>query len=279
MPRIFPPVIGVKIGDHFGRWLVLGGPIYRRNSKSGKHTQRSWACECDCGHAGIVLHSNLRYGVSKSCGCLHKEIARDWHTGRKRDPETVAKMTATKLANPQVFTLEHRAKLRDARKRRPFSEKQSALTTALNKARVYKKGYKLKLSEDDVQRRRERITGEKNPSYNPDREHVAARYKLARWCVDTLKRFIKTNKTKHQPSAKILGYTKAELRKHIEAQFLPGMTWQNHGTWEIDHIYPVAAFLRDGITDPHIICALSNLRPLWKSDNQRKGDKIITPKP
>lgn len=48
------------------------------------------------------------------------------------------------------------------------------------------------------------------------------------------------------------------------------MTWENWGEWHIDHIKPVAQFIREGITCPKQINALSNLRPLWAHDNLSK---------
>lgn len=40
----------------------------------------------------------------------------------------------------------------------------------------------------------------------------------------------------------VLGYSMADLRFHLERQFLPGMTWSNYGEWHVDHIVPVASF-------------------------------------
>lgn len=34
-----------------------------------------WNCLCDCGNTKKVLAKNLLAGLTKSCGCLHKEIA------------------------------------------------------------------------------------------------------------------------------------------------------------------------------------------------------------
>lgn len=71
-----------------------------------------------------------------------------------------------------------------------------------------------------------------------------------------------------------LGYTLEQLRRHIEGQFQPGMTWDNHGTlWEIDHIKPLAGFV---IPDAQCLAfkeawALTNLRPLLKAENRNKG--------
>lgn len=79
--------------------------------------------------------------------------------------------------------------------------------------------------------------------------------------------------TKNFPSKKILGYSAKDLCAHLEAQFEPGMSWHNRSAWHIDHIKPVSAFIQEGITDPKIVNALSNLRPLWAKDNFAKGDK------
>lgn len=68
-----------------------------------------------------------------------------------------------------------------------------------------------------------------------------------------------------------LGCTPAELRVHIERQFLKGMSWSNRADWHIDHIRPLASF---DLTDPEQLraaCHFSNLRPLWAEDNMRKG--------
>lgn len=78
---------------------------------------------------------------------------------------------------------------------------------------------------------------------------------------------------KKLPSKRILGYSAKDLCTHLEAQFKPGMSWHNRSDWHIDHIKPVSAFIQEGITDPKIINALSNLRPLWAKDNFAKGDK------
>lgn len=72
-----------------------------------------------------------------------------------------------------------------------------------------------------------------------------------------------------------LGYTKDDLRLHMERLFTEGMSWDNHGEWEIDHIKPVKAFWDEGVTDPKIVNALLNLQPLWKSDNRKKSSKWV----
>ena len=77
----------------------------------------------------------------------------------------------------------------------------------------------------------------------------------------------------------IVGYTLAELMAHIEARFLPGMTWENRGLygWHIDHIIPKAFFIFQSDKDVEFqYCwSLINLQPLWAHDNISKGNKVV----
>ncbi len=59
----------------FGRWQVLEY-AYTKNRKT------YWKCLCDCGNTQFVYSANLRGKKSKSCGCLHKEIAAETNRGR-----------------------------------------------------------------------------------------------------------------------------------------------------------------------------------------------------
>lgn len=72
-----------------------------------------------------------------------------------------------------------------------------------------------------------------------------------------------------------LGYTKEELARHLERQFVRGMTWENYGDWHVDHIVPLSSFDIDGTNckDFRAAWALGNLRPLWATENILKRDK------
>jgi hypothetical protein len=75
-----------------------------------------------------------------------------------------------------------------------------------------------------------------------------------------------------------LGYTIAQLRAHIERQFLRGMSWDNYGKWHIDHILPISSFVFASADDPEVRAAwaLTNLRPMWGLANISKGAKRLT---
>lgn len=72
----------------------------------------------------------------------------------------------------------------------------------------------------------------------------------------------------------ILGCDYETFKSYFESLFKPGMTWENHGEWHIDHIYPVSK-AKD---EQHLIELnhYTNLQPLWASENFTKGNKIIT---
>lgn len=73
-----------------------------------------------------------------------------------------------------------------------------------------------------------------------------------------------------------LGYTIAQLRRHIERQFSKGMTWQAFmaGEIHIDHIRPKASFDLSVHSEWVECWSLSNLRPMWARDNLAKRDSI-----
>lgn len=71
----------------------------------------------------------------------------------------------------------------------------------------------------------------------------------------------------------MLGYTPQELVIHIERQFLKGMTWENRNKWQIDHIIPISS--TENEEDIIRLNQLSNLRPLWSDENNRKKNKRL----
>lgn len=55
-------------GKRFNRFTVLSFHGMRNNSSL-------WTCQCDCGNIKNILGYTLTNSTSKSCGCLHKEVA------------------------------------------------------------------------------------------------------------------------------------------------------------------------------------------------------------
>jgi hypothetical protein len=102
---------------------------------------------------------------------------------------------------------------------------------------------------------------------------------------DTMTGFIQKMRVCVRKSIKRGGYTKKSrtyeilgaewdfVKSYLESMFKDGMTWENYGEWEIDHIIPISS----GNTEDEVIklCHYSNLQPLWKEENLLKGNKIL----
>jgi len=75
-------------------------------------------------------------------------------------------------------------------------------------------------------------------------------------------------------AVRLVGYLPTDLAEKIESQFTDGMSWSNYGDWHIDHIVPVKFLISNGITCPSLVNSLSNLQPLWASENISKHAKF-----
>lgn len=71
-----------------------------------------------------------------------------------------------------------------------------------------------------------------------------------------------------------LGCDAETFRFHIEEQFVEGMSWDNYGEWQIDHIIPLQY---DSPSIEEVIERLDylNTQPLWAVENQSKGNRRI----
>ena len=134
---------------------------------------------------------------------------------------------------------------------------------------------------------RQRISESKRDYHRRNRDYILQRMR-DRYGSDTLYRLgmrarsmvgrvlTSLGTEKIRPTFEVLGYTTNDLRRHLEALFVDGMTWENYGEWHIDHKIPVSLLIYWGITDPAIINALWNLQPLWAFDNISKGNRFVS---
>lgn len=86
-------------------------------------------------------------------------------------------------------------------------------------------------------------------------------------------RAVKRGMTRPNRSIDILGCNIVRFKQHIESQFKPGMTWENHGRfgWHVDHIIPLS-WAKDS-EDLRNLSHYTNLQPLWWRDNLTKWAK------
>lgn len=105
--------------------------------------------------------------------------------------------------------------------------------------------------------------------------------RLERAIRDEIRKTLKggTSGKRGRRSFDLVGYSVADLQAHLEARFLPGMSWENYGQWHIDHIIPLSAFNYETPDDYDFrrAWALANLQPLWASENYRKKNRLAAP--
>ena len=75
-------------------------------------------------------------------------------------------------------------------------------------------------------------------------------------------------------SKELLGCTIQEVREYLASKFQPGMSWENHGEWHIDHILPCSSFDLTKVSEQKRCFHYTNLQPLWAADNLSKGCSI-----
>lgn len=83
------------------------------------------------------------------------------------------------------------------------------------------------------------------------------------------------NNQKSATTEALLGCSISALKVYLESQFQPGMTWENHGEWHIDHRLPCASFDLSNPDEQKACFHYTNLQPLWAADNLAKSDNIL----
>ncbi len=165
--------------------------------------------------------------------------------------------------------------------------------------KYYKKNYDkiLTYAKNYFQNNKERINKRLRDRYSSDieyrnkcidrvlsRKDVVNKQLREKYNTDTVyrikcclrSRFYELVKNKSDSIINIIGCTIDELIIHLENQFQPGMNWDNHGLWHIDHIIPCAAFDLTKEEEQKKCFHYTNLQPLWAKDNISKGTKIYT---
>jgi hypothetical protein len=82
---------------------------------------------------------------------------------------------------------------------------------------------------------------------------------------------------RHETPEQLLGCTLAEYKTYLENQFEPGMTWDNWGRWNVDHVVPVSSVDLCNPLSRIKIFNYTNTRPMWTDKNLKKSASTTTP--
>lgn len=105
--------------------------------------------------------------------------------------------------------------------------------------------------------------------YQKHRRKTVPLYKFKKNDRDIVARGIKNEGYSVNTKAyRLLGCCYEEYRSHIEQQFITGMTWDNYGEWQYDHIIPLS--FSESEEEIILLFHHSNIQPLWSIDNQAK---------
>lgn len=133
--------------------------------------------------------------------------------------------------------------------------------------------YRAKARKYDIKRNLTTDRKEKKHKNLMDRLHNDPLYRLKHNMRNRVRNVFKSKKWhKDNSTADFIGCSLQELKKHIESKFTEGMSWENYGQWELDHIYPLS--LCESSEEIFQKCHYTNLQPLWRIDNIKKSNKI-----
>lgn len=216
-----------------------------------------------------VWPETVRYWMHPELRTKMKSDVKNYYYSQKNDKDFIDKRNKYRL---------HRKETGIARKK--WLEWWSGLSKEeQDQRRQSTKQHRLDNIDHYKTKAKERYIKDKNSGLYRQKYNKDPLYKLKCNIREHLRQAIKySNVCKEQPSIKYLGCTIDEFKQHIEAQFVEGMSWENHGRgercWHLDHIKPLAK-LKDltNINTLREICHYTNYQPLWEKDNLSKQDK------
>lgn len=100
---------------------------------------------------------------------------------------------------------------------------------------------------------------------NPN-ARIASRLRTRIWVA-----IRKAGTIKRSTTVVLVGCSFEFLLSHLEARFKEGMTWENYGQWEVDHIKPCDSFDLTDEEQQRKCFHFSNLQPLWMRENRSKS--------
>lgn len=258
------PAVDIS-GQRFGRLVAL-----RDVGSFG--TGRIWEFKCDCGNLLRHKAATIRHGKTQSCGCLANELT----SQRKRLNllgKTFGRLTVESCAGPDkhgkvcwrcVCSCGNGSTVTGSQLTTGKTRSCGCLQKeAARQARLLEK-QEMPVSRTKAYRSALRKRLRQRPSR-------AMAERLSRLLSFALKG---VSALKDSPTFEMVGYTPDELRLHIERQFTKGMTWENRGEWQLDHIIPISTAQTK--EDVIALNQLSNLRPLWAADNLKKRANRVT---
>lgn len=220
-----------------------------------------------------------------SCRCMGRKLSQETKTrmstarmGHFVSDETREKIG--KIRRGKHFTDEQKLQLslahkgkkasEETRQRMSISQKKRMTIEEKQKLSAYHKGKKL--SDETKRKISEGRKGSKHERWNPNRTQLRQNQLIAARCRRRLRSTIELfRQEKSGKSFEILGYTPKQLVEYITSH--PNWNLVKNEIWEMDHIFPISAFVEYKIFELKVMHSLDNIQPITKLENLRKNKK------
>lgn len=253
-------------GQRFGRLVAV-------EDVGTVRSFRAWKFSCDCGEVIVRSGADVRHGKVSSCGCLRSEmISRRTivdRTGKRFGRLVVIDRSGVTKHGAVVWNCVCDCGQTKAISGNSLGSGTKSCGCLQREAAAARQRAKALPPEEKARRRaanakRQRAKRKADP-LKAMQARLSRLHRLALAQVGA----IKTSPTLEQ-----LGYTAGDFVTHIERQFLKGMGWHNMSEWQIDHIVPIA----EAKTEDDVVALnqLSNLRPLWATENNAKKARRVS---
>ena len=169
-----------------------------------------------------------------------------------------------RTAYDEVYRLEHKEE--KAAYERAHKEEKAAYDAIYNlEYKEERAAYRLEHKEEKAayeRGRREEINARLR-----ERRQTDPNFIFSMFCRKQVHRMLNGG-SKDYSSDEYLGCTREEGIAYIESSWQLGMTWANHGEWEIHHILPLHTFDANDSESVFKACHYTNLQPLWAVDHK-----------
>lgn len=208
-------------------------------------------------------HVSERYAVSAMCvDCSRFFVSSEEYKAKRRAKGKTEEQKQKSREFSAAYHKEHRDRILEEMRERNKAYYEKNKKKIIGQVRSY-------VAENKEWRRRYASNWNKEKRNNdPEFAMLCVMRKFVARMMDRIKK----KRKEHDRTKDILGYTAKEFVEHIEPMFKPGMSWENHGEWHIDHIRPLASFDLFDDEQRKIANSLHNLQPLWAKKNLKKSD-------
>ena len=261
---------------------VCGAPIYAyyksqlkrfcSNSCSSKHrwskdySKRKLYVEYKCPNCGELVyvdHADYRIKRGQNIFFCNRKCSSEYHSRLilESKEKKICKNCGKEYISKNKICCSNKCRLELWEKESAF-RKENHLNKYSGREAEYMKEY--------VSTHREVISMQRK--LRLERSTVAEKYAI-KLRKEIQRCFVRCSQYENSYLENILGCSIPTFREYISGMLNNGMTMDNYGEWELDHIIPLDS--AKSIEEVKRLCNFSNYQPLWARDNRSKGNKLI----